>query len=144
LLTPESTQAIHFQQKGEINVPELIETFEEALDNARAFQSIGEHTDSKAYINLDHFFHWYYFPTERIYAPAKFIAYRNSTPANYSSHERHLHDAQKALEPWFERVGEDDATNGKIVTQLEAWLETHGAHLHEHSRTVTGGVYTPR
>ncbi len=71
-------------------MPELIETFEEALENARVFQAIGEHNESRAFINLDHFYHWYYFPTEQIFAPAKFIAYRGSSIEEYTAHDRHL------------------------------------------------------
>ena len=125
-------------------MPELIESFEEALVNARAFQAIGEHTDSRAYINLDHFYHWYYFPTEHLFAPAKFIAYRDSSIAGYTSHDRHLDEARSVLEQWFVKVGAEDPSLSRLVEDLEGFLERHGAHLHEHSRSVTGGVYTPR
>jgi hypothetical protein len=130
--------------KGEPAVPELIESLEEALENARAFQTIGEHTDSRAYINLDHFYHWYYFPTEHLFAPAKFIAYRGSSIEGYTSHDRHLEEARGVLGQWFEKVGEEDPALLRLVSELEQFLGQHGAHLHEHSRSVTGGVYTPR
>ncbi len=123
---------------------ELIESFEEALENARAFQTIGDHTDSRAYVNLDHFFHWYFFPTEHLFAPAKFIAYRGSTPDGYRSHGRHLDDAQQVLGEWFEKLEETDARYQQILADLERFLAAHGAHLHEHSRAVTGGIFAPR
>lgn len=125
-------------------MPELIETFEEALENARAFQTIGEHRDSRAYVNLDHFYHWYYFPTEHLFAPAKFIAYRDSSVGGYTSHDRHLDEARSTLDQWFEKVEEADPSIGQVIDDLERFLERHGAHLHEHSRSVTGGVYAPR
>ena len=53
---------------------------------------------------MDHYFHWYFFPTENIIAPAKFIGYRDSTIDGYRSHGRHVHDAQEVLAQWFERV----------------------------------------
>ena len=123
---------------------ELIESFEEALENARAFQTIGEHTDSRAYVNLDHFFHWYYFPTEHIFAPAKFIAYRDSTPDGYRSHGRHLDDARRVRGEWFDKLDEGDARYDQALADLEQFLAANGAHLHEHSRAVTGGIYAPR
>lgn len=125
-------------------MPELITSFEEALANARSFQAIGEHTDSRAYVNLDHFYHWYYFPTEQLYAPAKFIAYRDSSVEGYTSHDRHLDEARSVLDQWFEKVGDEDSNLSRLVEELEQFLAHHGAHLHEHSRSVTGGVYTPR
>jgi hypothetical protein len=125
-------------------VPELIETFEDALENARVFQAIGEHTESRAFINLDHFYHWYYFPTEQIFAPAKFIAYRHSSIEGYTAHDRHLDEARNVLNQWFEKVADEDVALTRLVSDLEAFLERHGAHLHEHSRSVTGGVYAPR
>ncbi len=125
-------------------MPELIESFEEAIANARAFQSISEHTDSRAYVNLDHFYHWYYFPTEHLFAPGKFIAYRDSSIEEYTSHDRHLDEARDALDQWFEKVGDGDPNLSRLVEDLERFLGQHGAHLHEHSRSVTGGVYTPR
>jgi hypothetical protein len=125
-------------------VPEVIESFEEALENARAFQLIGEHADSRAYINLDHFYHWYYFPTEQIFAPAKFIAYRSSSVEAYTSHGRHLDEARSVLDQWFSKITEEDPSLVRLVEDLERFLERFGAHLHEHSRSVTGGLYAPR
>ncbi len=125
-------------------MPELIASFEEALANARTFQTIGEHTDSRAYINLDHFYHWYHFPTEHLFAPAKFIAYRDSSIEGYTSHDRHLDEARSVLDQWFAKVEDEDPSLSRLVEDLERFLEHHGAHLHEHSRSVTGGVYAPR
>lgn len=123
---------------------DLIDSFEAALENARSFQEIGQHTDSRAYVNLDHFYHWYFFPTEHIFAPAKFIAYRNSSLDDYTSHDRHLDEARGVLDQWFSKIEATDPTLPKIVADLEAFLEDHGAHLHEHSRSITGGIYAPK
>lgn len=125
-------------------MPELIDSFEEALVNARAFQGIGEHTDSRAYVNLDHFHHWYYFPTEHLFAPGKFIAYRESSIEGYSSHGRHLDEARAVLDQWFSKIGGEDPSLSRLVEDLQRFLKHNGAHLHEHSRSVTGGVYAPR
>ncbi len=130
--------------QGDAIVPDTITTFEEALENARAFQAIGAHPDSRAYVNLDHFFHWYWFPTERIFAPAKFIAYRESSLVAYTSHGRHLDVAQEVLGKWFDKIAEGDAMLSQLVADLEGFLEEHGNHLHENSRSVTGGIYAPR
>jgi hypothetical protein len=122
---------------------ELIQSFAEALANAQAFQPLDEHQDSRAFANLDHFFHWYYFPDYGIFAPAKFIGYRDSQLDTYRSHGRHVHDAQEVLSAWFERLDPEDPLFDDIQDKLKTFLEANGAHLHAHDGEETGGIYVP-
>ena len=122
---------------------ELIQSFNQALANAREFQAIGEHSHSKAFINLEHFVHWYYFPDDDIFAPAKFIGYSETTVSSFTSHGRHLYDAQEALSGWFRRADADDPGFAQLQQNLEAFVEKHGAHLHTATKEITGGVYVP-
>lgn len=123
---------------------ELITSFEEALANAETFQGVSEHTHSKAFINLDHFFHWYYFPEQEIFAPSKFIGYRDADIEGYTCHGKQAHDAQEALARWFMRLDPDMQGFHEIQDNLERFLSTQGSHLHVKSREATGGIYVPR
>jgi hypothetical protein len=125
-------------------MPELITTFDEALANATEFQSVGEHTHSKAFINLEHFFHWYYFPQQGIFAPSKFIGYKDANIVTFSSHGLHLHDAQEALSHWFTRLEPASPEFDEIQNKLEEFLSANGAHLHVKTRAATGGIYLPK
>ncbi len=123
---------------------ELVQTLDQVLDNARAFQDVVKQPDSKAAHQLDHFFHWYFLPAEKIFAPAKFIGYKDSNVSGYRSHGRHVHDAQEVLSQWFERVEPTHHQYAGLQEQLNAFLAQFGAHLHEHESEATGGIYTPR
>lgn len=37
-----------------------------------------------------------------------------------------------------------DSFEAALEAYLAALLEDHGAHLHEHSRSIAGGIYAPK
>ncbi len=63
--------------------PELIESVTEAVQNAIEFNKLkkGYKTDTLRLFSM--FYHWYYFPHLEIFAPSKFIGYKNTTVDNY-------------------------------------------------------------
>ena len=59
-------------------------SWEEILSNARNFDGIRHHRDNKAFERFSNFYHWYYFPEDDIFAPSKFIGYKDTKLDQYA------------------------------------------------------------
>lgn len=122
---------------------ELIESINEAVQNAEEFNQIESDSDSKALHRFAQFFHWYYFSNLDIFAPSKFIGYKNTTIDNYDG-EGSGTDTQKRLAKWFKKV---DRSSSEYIN-LRKKLESYGHRLNKRigKRTFkgTGGIYLLR
>jgi len=108
---------------------ETVNTFAEALENAVHFQEYLK-TNETLRLKLSQYTHWYYFEKKNIFAPSKFIGYKNNT---YNSESAHLGDGretEKALSHIFKKVTENneqpDIYVNELYSKLAALLNKYG------------------
>ena len=131
---------------------ETIEYFDEALENALEFQKINS-TCGGAFESLGRYYHWYYFPKQQIFAPSKFIGYKNMTFAIYDEYYSVWLDEIKVLDgrntqeilyasEMFCKLRHDSKEFERLVNKLETFVGEFKKSVS--ARTYTrGGIYIP-
>ncbi len=107
---------------------ELIESINEAAQNAEEFNRIERNSDSEALHRFSKFFHWYYFSNLNIFAPSKFIGYKNTTLDNYFGKGTGT-DTQRVLSKWFTKVDPSCSNYGQLRERLEGYGHNLGKKL---------------
>ncbi|MCW5202629.1 HNH endonuclease [Desulfobulbus sp. US4] len=121
---------------------QLIECASEAQLNAQAFSDVGNATSSIAYQNFNRFFHWYYFPANDVFAPSKFIGYKNTNLDNYASKGTGT-DTQRVLSRWFSKVPVLETQYDQLRIKLERFAESIEKNINKKTFDGTGGIYIP-
>ena len=75
------------------------------LESALNFQKIERDRSSEVYSKFTQFKHWYYFKEHDIFAPSKFIGYKEMTIAKYKVYGDGR-ETEEALKEWFEKLSE--------------------------------------
>ena len=121
----------------------LVESINEAALNAQAFSGIEEMKDSTVYRRFSQFFHWYYFSNLGIFAPSKFIGYKDTTITNYPdmSDEKHGSKTQDVLCQWFIKVEPDTEKFNELKEKLAAFAASIGKTISTKTFEGTGGIY---
>ena len=118
---------------------ELVESTAEVIENAREFGNI-INENCIAFDRFSQFFHWYYFPELEVFAPSKFIGYKNTTIANYSG-KGDGGETQVVLRKWFRKLDEDTQEYENVSTKLREFSERVGKKLSAKVSNGSGGVY---
>ena len=103
----------------------LIESANEAKSNAKAFNKIDRNSDARARKHFAKFFHGYYSPDLKIFAPSKFIGYKNTTIKDYEGAGTGT-ETQGRLSRWFEKVEAGDEQFASLKEQLEKYAQRVG------------------
>lgn len=119
---------------------ELIESINEASINAQAFSGVGEVSESVANKNFNRFFHWYYFTNLDLFAPSKFIGYKNTNLDNYKS-EGTGTDTQRILSKWFVRVDAGTDKHTELKEKLIVFADSIGKTISKKTFEGSGGIY---
>ncbi|MCI5140207.1 MAG: HNH endonuclease [Candidatus Electrothrix sp. ATG1] len=119
---------------------ELVKSIEEAKLNAQDFSGVGDVGDAVANQNFNRFFHWYYFSNIDVFAPSKFIGYRNTNLKNYKGHGTGT-DTQKVLSRWFVKVDPGSEEYKKLKGRLETFAHDIGKTINKKTFEGTGGIY---
>lgn len=119
---------------------ELVESINEASLNAQAFSGVGEAPESVANRNFNRFFHWYYFSNLGLFAPSKFIGYKNTNLDNYRG-EGTGTDTQRVLSQWFIKVDVGAEKYYELKDMLEAFADSLGKTISKKAFEGTGGIY---
>jgi len=99
----------------------LITSFAEAMENAVHFQEYLK-TNETLQHKLSQYTHWYYFEKKNIFAPSKFIGYKNNTYHSESAHEGDGRETEKALSHFFRKVIKSKEQPDIFVIELYAKL----------------------
>jgi hypothetical protein len=118
----------------------LIESINEAVQNAEEFNRIKLDSNSKALKRFSQFFHWYYFSNLDIFAPSKFIGYKNTTIGDYVG-EGTGTDTQHVLSKWFTKVDRSSSEYAPLKTRLEAYGRRLEKRIGIRTFEGTGGIY---
>lgn len=120
----------------------IVTSWEEIADNFRAFQKIDEFTDSKIMKYYSSFYHWYYTPEEGLFAPSKFLGYRNSNIADYDS-SGSGGETQKALAKFFTKLEKTSPEFNVLYNELLQISHNSGKKLNDQVLNGKGGIYVP-
>jgi predicted HNH restriction endonuclease len=120
----------------------LIECANEAQLNAQSFSDVGSARSSIAYKNFNRFFHWYYFPAIDVFAPSKFIGYKNINLDNYASKGTGT-DTQHVLSDWFTKVPVSETRYHQLRVKLEDFAKSIDRKINKKTFEGTGGIYIP-
>lgn len=119
---------------------QLVESVNEALVNAQAFSGVGKARKSVANQNFNRFFHWYYFPNIDVFAPSKFIGYKNTNLKNYKG-EGTGTDTQRTLSQWFVKLDPRSSEHAQLRQKLEVFARSINKSINKKSFEGTGGIY---
>jgi 5-methylcytosine-specific restriction protein A len=119
---------------------ELIESINEAAQNAEEFNQIQMDSDSETLRRFSQFFHWYYFSNLDVFAPSKFIGYKNTTIDNYAGRGTGT-DTQRVLSNWFTKVDSLSSEYVQLSEKLKAYGRRLGKSIGKKTFEGTGGIY---
>ena len=104
-------------------MPKLVEDKAQLVENACNFNELTVSSDSFAYKVFNSFKHWYYFEESDIFAPSKFIGYKNTTVENYRRGEgRDGRETEKKLQEWFKPLEQDSPRFNELSTKLHQYV----------------------
>ena len=100
-----------------------VEDKAQVIENANNFNELTATSDSYVYTVFNNFTHWYYFQESDIFAPSKFIGYKNTTLENYRRGEgRHGGETEKILKKWFKPLEQNSPLFKEISTKLDKYV----------------------
>jgi hypothetical protein len=117
-----------------------IESIDEAAVNAVEFNRLSVGSNSEALRRFSQFFHWYYFSHLDMFAPSKFIGYKNTTIDNYSG-KGHGGETQRVLSKWFKKVPPTAREFSRLKEKLESYGRSLGKTIGRRTFAGTGGIY---
>ena len=121
---------------------EVISSFRDAQDNAIHFNQYLSQNSALQY-KLSQYRQWYYFEKKGLFAPSKFIGYKNNSYQSESAHEGDGRETEKALSRLFRKVipspEQQDIYVNELYARLTALLHKYGKKLN--ARAV---IHIPR
>lgn len=104
-------------------MPKLVEDKAQLIENASNFNELTISSGSFAYKVFNRFKHWYYFEESDIFAPSKFIGYKNTTVENYRRGEgRDGRETEQKLQEWFKPLEQDSPRFKELSTKLHKYV----------------------
>ncbi|MDR2581751.1 MAG: hypothetical protein LBC85_12275 [Fibromonadaceae bacterium] len=101
---------------------ETIKNWDEIINNLNQFKKIVDNRNNKAFERLTSFSHWYYFPNESIFAPNKFLRYKNTTLENYKG-EGYGDSKDSTLTKYFKRLEENTDEYKELFSELKEFTQ---------------------
>ena len=128
---------------------DLIKSFKDLKDNAKNFAELKPGDGSQTLKVLRSFKDWYFFPDLDIFAPCKFIGYKNTTVENYKS-DGHGGTARENIERWkfFNKIEHNSPEFLGYLKKLEFQLKPFNKENKEKEVNADllkgdGGIYIP-
>ena len=120
-----------------------IQSLAAARANAVRFQNVADKPESIAFKQLGRYFHWYYFPDNEVFAPSKFIGYKDTTVASYMSQGTGT-ETTRVLGKFFKKLERPSQDFDNLIEDLSAWLHTLSFNVSAKTLSGTGGIYVPK
>lgn len=123
----------------------LVTSYDEALQNAVEFSKIDRQTASIAYRRFAQFFHWYYFPEHDIFAPSKFIGYKNTNVSSYlGGNTGNGGITETVLNKYFDKLDKNSSTFKKLYESLVAYSDSIGRKVSARIVDGPGAIHVPK
>lgn len=127
----------------EDNDLETIENWEEIVSNFIEFEKLASTSQSKILKTYSQFYHWYYWPERELFAPSKFLGYKNRTIELYDSSGTGG-ATQIALSKFFSKIPKESEEFVNLYNKLEQISKNnYGKDLSSQIREGKGGIYVP-
>lgn len=94
-----------------------VSSYAEALDNAVRFQQYLKENETLQH-KLSQYTHWYYFEKKNIFAPSKFIGYKNNTYNSETAHQGDGRETEKVLAHFFRKVVKSKTQPDIFINEL--------------------------
>jgi 5-methylcytosine-specific restriction protein A len=111
---------------------QVVTSYAEALENAVRFHYYLKNNESIIH-KLSQYTHWYYFPEKEIFAPSKFIGYKDNTYNSESAHQGDGRETEKALARFFRKLKprheQQDYFINELYKKLTHLLKQHNKNL---------------
>lgn len=121
-----------------------VETWDDIIKNFRAFQEIDNGDNSQTFRKYSQFFHWYYWPEEELFAPSKFLGYKDTTIANYDS-SGSGGETQNALSKFFTKLDKNSDEFKRLYRELQQVSKNNfKKDLSYKILDGKGGIYIPK
>jgi hypothetical protein len=105
---------------------ELIESYQEVVDNVRRFNRDLE-TGEDIRSQLSQFRAWYYIPELDAFGPSKFIGYKRMNTSQYQrGYEKDGRETEPRLQKLFERIRRGHPRYAYLDTELHGLLALYG------------------
>jgi 5-methylcytosine-specific restriction protein A len=117
-----------------------ITNWSDILDNLYEFSHIERNPNCYTAKHLSSFSNWYYFRDYDLFAPGKFLGYKNTSIENYSG----LGDGYQAkviLNPFFEKVNPDSTDFEILKDHLGDFVKRLNAQVNLRTLEGTGGIF---
>lgn len=143
----ENNKYILFYQSEEFTFEnttlEIVKEWEEILKNFKEFDKLEQSSTSTLLKTYSQFFHWYYLPDHDIFAPSKFLGYKDRTIETYDSNGTGG-ETQKALSKYFKKLPKDSEEFKRLYERLRQVSKNHyGKELSSQIFDGKGGIYIP-
>ncbi|MBM7421061.1 MULTISPECIES: hypothetical protein [Chryseobacterium] len=127
----------------EDNRLETIENWDEIVDNFIEFEKLKSTSQSKVLKTYSQFYHWYYWPENEMFAPSKFLGYKNRTIESYDSSGTGG-VTQIALSKFFNKIPKDSKEFNSLYNKLKQISKNNfGKDISSQIFEGKGGIYIP-
>lgn len=109
-------------------MPETVKNWNDIINNLNQFKRIIDNKNNKAFERLTNFSHWYYFPKENLFAPNKFLRYKNTTLENYEG-IGYGNSSDPTLTKYFKEVEKKSNEYKSLFFKLEEFVQKIGKKL---------------
>ena len=125
------------------NSLETVETWEDIVTNFLEFEKLDIVNPSDLLKTYSQFYHWYYWPETELFAPSKFLGYKNRTVESYNSSGTGG-VTQIALSKFFKKISKDSDEFKVLYNKLkQVSKNNYGKDLSSQILEGKGGIYVP-
>jgi hypothetical protein len=133
------------QTKGGGVMPVLVDSFDDVSMNAIEFSKLTDNLASVAYKRFARFTHWYYFPEEGIFAPSKFIGYKDTTLQNYEGGDTGNGGlTENRLQAFFKELPKDKKHFIELYAKLVSYAKSINCKINSGVLEGRGGIHWPK
>ncbi len=122
---------------------EIINTWDHIVDNCFQFNYAVKNYNSLPYKRFSQFYHWYFFPQYKLFAPSKFIGYKNTTADNYKGSGTGS-ETTKTLNKYFYKLDRESEEYIELKKIFESYSATLDKKLNIKTFQGSGGIYLPK
>lgn len=123
---------------------EAVETWDEILHNFNEFEKLDINQTNNILKTYAQFYHWYYLPEKEIFAPSKFLGYKNRTIETYDSSGTGG-QTQIALSKFFIKIPKDSEEFKNLYRELEQFSKNNfNKNINSQILDGKGGIYIPK
>lgn len=117
---------IDLEEGKNMNEPELIDDIDEVKDNMIRFKNSFEKGHNEITSKLSNFRKWYYYKKENIFAPSKFIGYKEMNANKYQQLSTKVMDGRNT-EEILKKLSNDvsEVEEDKLLQKLQSWLDEY-------------------